>query len=83
MVCVGYELNGKRIDEFPFTDVLDQCKPIIETLPGWKCDISGCRKPEDLPKATYDYVKFIEKAVGCKITYVSVGASREQYLIMD
>lgn len=82
-VCVGYELNGQRIDEFPFTDVLDQCKPIIETVPGWKCDISGCRKPEDLPKAAYDYVKFIEKAVGCKITYVSVGASREQYLIMD
>ena len=82
-VCVGYELNGKRIDEFPFTDVLDQCKPIIETVPGWKCDISGCRKPEDLPKAAYDYVKFIEKAVGCKITYVSVGAAREQYLVMD
>ena len=82
-VCVGYELNGKRIDEFPFTDVLDQCRPIIETVPGWKCDISGCRKPEDLPKAAYDYVKFIEKAVGCKITYVSVGAAREQYLVMD
>ncbi len=82
-VCVGYELNGQRIDEFPFSDALSECKPIIETLPGWKCDISDCRKPEDLPKAAYDYVRFIEKAVGCKITYVSVGASREQYLVMD
>ena len=82
-VCVGYELDGKRIDEFPFPDVLDECKPVFVTLPGWNCDITGCRKPEDLPKEAYDYIKFIEKAVGCKITYVSVGASREQYLIMN
>lgn len=82
-VCVAYELDGKRLEEFPFTDVLDDCKPVFITLPGWKCDISNCRKPEDLPKEAYDYIRFIEKAVGCKITYVSVGASREQYLIMD
>ena len=81
-VCVAYELNGKRIDEFPFTDVLDECKPVLITLPGWNCDISNCRKEEDLPKEAYDYIKFIEKAVGCKITYVSVGAEREQYLKM-
>ena len=81
-VCVAYELDGKRIDEFPFTDVLDKCKPVMIALPGWNCDISGCRKEEDLPKEAYDYIKFIEKAVGCKITYVSVGAEREQYLKM-
>ncbi len=82
-VCVGYEYKGERIDEFPLTAILEECKPIIETVPGWNCDISNCRKPEDLPKAAYDYIKYIEKAVGCKITYVSVGASREQYLVMD
>ncbi|MBP5307889.1 MAG: adenylosuccinate synthase [Clostridia bacterium] len=82
-VCVAYELNGKRIDEFPFPDALEDCKPVIQTLKGWKCDISGCRNKNDLPKEAYDYIRFIEKAVGCRITYVSVGASREQYLIMD
>ena len=82
-VCVGYELNGKVIDEFPFTDALDDCKPVFKTLPGWNCDISSCRKSSDLPKEAYDYIKFIEKAVGCKIKYVSVGASREEYLVMD
>ncbi|MBQ7164897.1 MAG: adenylosuccinate synthase [Clostridia bacterium] len=82
-VCVGYELDGKRIDEFPFPDELEDCKPIFQTVKGWHCDISDCRNPQDLPKEAYDYIRFIEKAVGCKITYVSVGASREQYLIMD
>ena len=79
-VCVGYELNGKVIDEFPFPDELDDCKPVFKTLPGWNCDISACRKPSDLPKEAYDYIKFIEKAVGCKIKYVSVGAERESYI---
>ena len=82
-VCVAYELNGKRIDEFPFPSDLAECKPVIEKVKGWKCDISSCRKKEDLPKEAYDYIKYIERAVGCRITYVSVGASREQYLVMD
>ncbi len=80
-VCVGYELDGKRTDEFPFPDFLPRCKPIIEKLPGWKTDISACRTAEQLPPNARGYVDFIEKLVGCPITYVSVGAEREQYLV--
>lgn len=79
-VCVAYELNGERIDYFPYGDDLDNAKPIIEYVDGWKCDISKCRTVEELPKAAYDYVKYIEKAVGCPIKYISVGASREDYI---
>lgn len=82
-VCVGYTLNGKRIEEFPFTDVLDECKPVFTTLKGWRTDISACRKKEELPKEALDYIAFIEKACDCKIKYVSVGAEREQYVEMD
>ncbi|HBF86680.1 MAG TPA: adenylosuccinate synthase [Clostridiales bacterium] len=81
-VCVAYEMDGKRYTEFPFTDVLDKCKPVFVKMKGWNCDISKCRKPSDLPKEAYDYVKFIEKATGSKITYVSVGAEREAYIKM-
>ena len=79
-VCVAYELNGERIDYFPYGDDLDNAKPIIEYVDGWKCDINKCRTVEELPKAAYDYVKYIEKAVGCPIKYISVGASREDYI---
>jgi len=81
-ICSAYELNGKEIQEFPFTDVLAECKPVFIKMKGWKEDISKCRKEEDLPKAAYDYIKFIEKATGCTIKYVSVGAERDEYLIM-
>ena len=81
-VCVAYELDGKRITEFPFTDVLDKCKPVFIKMKGWKCDISSCKKKEDLPKEAIDYIEFIERETNCKITYVSVGAERNQYVKM-
>ncbi len=79
-VCVAYEIDGKRVDVFPSGKRLDEAKPVYEYLDGWKCDISSCRKTEDLPKEALDYVKYIEKATDCKIEYVSVGADREQYI---
>lgn len=79
-VCVAYELDGERIDYFPYGEDLEKAKPIVEYVDGWKCDISKCREVEDLPKEAYDYVKYIEKAVGCPIKYISVGASREDYI---
>ncbi len=79
-VCTAYEINGKKVYDFPVGKALDDAKPVIEYLDGWNCDISGCRTKEELPKAAYDYVKYLEKAVGCKITYVSVGAEREAYI---
>ncbi len=77
-VCTAYELDGKIIKEFPFPDVLDKCKPVFEKVKGWKQDISKCRKPSDLPKEAFEYVKFIEKLCGAKIAYVSVGAERDE-----
>ena len=79
-VCVGYELNGKVLTEFPFTDVLDDCKPVFKTLKGWNCDISKCRRLEELPQAAVDYIRFIERECECKVRYVSVGAERDAYI---
>lgn len=81
-VCVAYEVDGKRIDSFPTGDRLANAKPIYEYMPGFATDISKCRKQEELPRAAIDYIRFIETAVGCPIKYVSVGAGREDYLIM-
>ena len=82
-VCVAYDIDGKRTTDFPVGEALNIAKPVFEYLDGWQCDISGCRKVSDLPKAAYDYIKYCERAVGCKIRYVSVGAEREAYVDMD
>ena len=79
-ICTAYELDGKIIHEFPFTDVLDKCKPVFEKIKGWNCDISKCRKKEDLPAEAIAYIRYLEEACDCKITYVSVGAEREAYV---
>ncbi len=79
-VCVAYELDGKRIDSFPPTALLKNCKPVIETLPGWKCDIRGIKKYEDLPENTRKYIEFAEKAIGVPIHMVSNGPSREDII---
>ncbi|MBQ6980535.1 MAG: adenylosuccinate synthase [Clostridia bacterium] len=80
-VCVAYEKDGKQTTDFPFPQGLENYKPIFKTFKGWKQDISGCRKKEDLPKEALEYIEFIEKATGAKIKYVSVGAEREAYII--
>ena len=79
-VCARYRLDGKETDEFPFPTDLDRAEPVLETVPGWKTDISGVRRWEDLPKAAQDYVLMIEQAVGCPIAYVSVGPERESII---
>ena len=81
-ICTHYTLNGKVIDEFPFTDVLDECKPVFEKVKGWNCDLSHCRTVDDLPKEALDYIRLLEKLCGCKISYVSVGAERDAYIKM-
>ena len=80
-ICAHYELDGKIIDRFPFPTLLDSCKPVTEYMPGWKTDISKCRRWEDLPKQAQDYVLYIEKQIGCKIGYVSVGPERDSIII--
>ena len=79
-VCVAYELDGKRIDTFPPTAQLKRCKPILEVLPGWKCDITGIKKYEDLPENARKYVEFAEKAIGVPITMVSNGPARSDII---
>ena len=82
-VCVAYELDGKRIDYFPSDiDELNAAKPVYEYLPGFHCDVSGCRSKEDLPAAALDYIRYIEKAINCPVKYVSVGAEREACITM-
>jgi adenylosuccinate synthase len=81
-VCVAYEINGRRVTSFPVGDDLDAAKPIYEYLPGFKTDISKCRTWEELPPAARDYVSYIENAVGAKIEYVSVGAHRDDYIVI-
>ena len=76
-LCVQYELNSALTDDFPFPAILPEAKPVFRTMPGWNCDISGVRRYEDLPKEARDYVETVEKAIGCHISYVSVGAERE------
>ena len=81
--CVAYELDGKRIDYFPSDiDELNAAKPVYEYLPGFHCDVSGCRSKEDLPAAALDYIRYIEEAINCPIKYVSVGAEREACITM-
>lgn len=81
-VCVAYEKDGVKTSEFPFPQNLDKYKPVMQTVKGWNCDISKCRKKEELPKEALEYVRFLEEAVGAKIKYVSVGAEREAYIVM-
>ena len=81
-VCVAYEIDGKRVDKFPFGEDLDKAKPVYEYLDGFNCDISKCRKKEDLPANALKYIEYLEKATGCPIKYVSVGAERDSYIKM-
>ncbi len=75
-VCVAYELDGEEITEFPVTKDLSRCKPVYKVFPGWKCDIRGIKKFEDLPQKAQDYVNFIEQQLGYPITMVSNGPAR-------
>ena len=79
-VCTKYIVNGQETDRFPFPVLLNDAEPVIEYMDGWHCDITGIRRFEDLPKAARDYVLYVEQAIGCPITYVSIGAERDEYI---
>ena len=81
-VCTAYELDGERIDHFPLEMALEKCKPVYEYREGFTGDITGCRKFADLPKAAQAYIRYLEEAVNCKFTYISVGAGRDEYIYM-
>jgi adenylosuccinate synthase len=79
-LCVKYRLNGQEIDEFPFPAALDQCEPVIETMKGWKCSISGIRNWWDLPIEAQNFVKCIEESVGVVVKWISVGPERHSII---
>jgi len=81
-ICTEYEIDGVKTNRFPSGSALDKAKPVFQYMEGFKTDVSKCRKPEDLPDAAIKYIRFIEKAVDCPIKYVSVGAGRDDYLVM-
>lgn len=80
-VCTEYELDGDRLSDFPFPMLLNDCRPVIKTLPGWGEDISRIRRFEDLPKAARDYVLYIENGIGKPVSYVSVGPERDEIIV--
>ncbi len=80
-VCTKYILNGEETDRFPFPAALGACKPVIETVKGWKKDISGARTWEELPEEAKAYVQMIERAIRCPIRWVSVGPERESIIL--
>ena len=80
-VCVAYDIDGEVTTTFPTGERLNRAKPVVEYLDGFG-DVSGCRTYDSLPEAAKKYISYIEKAVGCKIKYVSVGAERDEYIQM-
>ena len=82
-VCVGYEIDGKVTTDFPTTHLLEKAKPVYEVLPGWKCDIRGIKKYEDLPENCRKYIEFVEKHIECPITMVSNGPGRDDIIFRN
>ena len=79
-VCVGYEIDGEVTTDFPTTAKLEKAKPVLKNLPGWKCDIRGIKKYEDLPENCRKYVEFVEEKLGFPITMVSNGPGRDDII---
>ena len=83
-VCIGYELNGKKIDYFPSSaEDFEKCKPVFETLPGWKCSTADCRHLEDLPASAMNYLRFLAELMEVPIAIVSLGANRDQTIVIE
>jgi len=82
-VCVGYDINGEVTTDFPVTAKLEKAKPVLKNLPGWKCDIRGIKKYEDLPENCRNYIEFIESQIGYPITMISNGPGREDIIYRE
>jgi adenylosuccinate synthase len=79
-ICVGYEIDGKVVTDFPTTSQLEKAKPVYEKLPGWKCEIRGIKKYEELPENCRKYIERIEELIGVPITMVSNGPGRDEII---
>ncbi len=81
-ICTHYELNGDKIDHFPSDSfLLEKCRPVYETLPGWNVDIGQARKLTDLPAAARRYVDRLGAVIGLPVSIVSVGPDRDQTIL--
>ncbi len=82
-VCVGYEIDGERVDHVPYhQSVLHKVRPIFETMPGWQSEIDDITDFAELPPAAQDYVRFVEAQAGVPVSYVAVGPGREQTVVL-
>ncbi len=82
-ICTGYEYKGEKLDELPASlDVLAQCRPVYEDMPGWRTGIESARTFNDLPERARNYVKRLEELIGCPIVLISVGARRDQTIML-
>ena len=79
-VCVGYDINGEITKDFPTTNKLKLAKPVYEYLPGWKCDIRGIKKYEELPENCRKYIEFIEKELEVPVKLLSNGPGRDDII---
>ena len=79
-MCVGYEIDGEVIKDFPTTYKLEKAKPVLRKMPGWKCDIRGIKNYEELPQACKDYIDAIEQEIQAPITLVSNGPKRHDII---
>ncbi len=79
-VCTAYEYDGKVTKEFPTTDKLNRAKPVLTKLKGWKTDIRGIKKYDDLPENCRKYIEFVENEIGYPIKIVSVGPGRNDII---
>jgi len=83
-VCVAYELNGSQIEYFPTnSDDLKKCKPIYKKLKGWQCSTADCRKLSDLPEGAMNYLRFLAELMEVPIAIVSLGANRDQTIVIE
>lgn len=80
-ICVGYEIDGEVVKDFPVTYKLEKAKPVLKKLPGWKCDIRGINKYEDLPAECRNYIETIEAELGVPVTMVSNGPGRDEIIM--
>ena len=82
-VCVGYDIDGEVTTDFPTTHLLEKAKPVLKKLPGWKSDIRGIKKYEDLPENCRNYIEFVEEQIGYPITMVSNGPERHDIIYRE
>ena len=82
-VCIAYDIDEGITKNFPFPSKLNGAQPVFKHMPGWCCDISSIRKYDELPAACRSYIEYIEREIGCRISYVSVGPGRDEIIYRD